>query len=165
MTRPPGEIVPVHEWLSVATQLRADGCDFFDILVAIDRPDRDVIEIVLGVENSRGGHRAFRQVDLPRSMPVVASVSEVWKAAQWHEREIADMFAVEFTGDADCRPLLLADRSGPAPLRKENYLPRRQETPWPGAVDDPVKKSRRPATPLGVPGPERRSAGGGHGPE
>jgi len=53
----------------------------------------------------------------------VASVSAVWKTADWHERETRDMFGIIFDGHPHLVPLLLPeDMTDHFPLRKENPL-------------------------------------------
>jgi len=59
------------------------------------------------------------KVVLPRENPEVDSVSQVWRTADWHEREAFDMFGIKFNGHPDLRRLLLpADWEG-HPLRKD----------------------------------------------
>lgn len=49
----------------------------------------------------------------------IPSVSSVYKAALWHEREVHDMFGVEFDGHTDLKPLLLPEDADFHPLLKE----------------------------------------------
>ena len=51
--------------------------------------------------------------------PVVPSVSSVWRAANWYEREAHDLFGVEFEGHPDLSTLLLYDGFEGYPGRKE----------------------------------------------
>ncbi len=50
--------------------------------------------------------------------PEVPSVSDVWAAAEWYEREARDLFGVTFSGNPDSAPLLLYEGFGGYPGRK-----------------------------------------------
>lgn len=52
-------------------------------------------------------------------MPQVPSVANVWRTAEFHEREAFDLFGVEFIGHPDLRRLLLTDDWIGYPLRKD----------------------------------------------
>jgi len=66
------------------------------------------------------GHKAILKADAPKDDPVFPSVTPVWKGADWHEREGAELFGVTFSGHPDPRHLLLFDEfEGKYPLRKD----------------------------------------------
>ena len=49
------------------------------------------------------------KTEAPYEDPVVPSVTSVWRAADWYEREAHDLFGVVFDGHPDLSPLLLYD--------------------------------------------------------
>jgi len=49
----------------------------------------------------------------------IDSVTPVWRGADWLEREVYDMFGIEFAGHPDLRRILLPEDYGPFPLRKD----------------------------------------------
>lgn len=51
--------------------------------------------------------------------PRAVSVTDLWPAADWHERETFDMFGIRFTGHPDLRRILMWDGYPYFPLRKE----------------------------------------------
>ena len=73
--------------------------------------------------NERLTVRAF--VDDPE--PTVASVVPLWKAANWLEREVWDMFGIHFTGHPDPRRLVMPEAFTAHPLRKDYPLQGRGE--------------------------------------
>ncbi|HET9487574.1 MAG TPA: NADH-quinone oxidoreductase subunit C, partial [Chryseosolibacter sp.] len=59
------------------------------------------------------------KVTVSRDHAEVDSVEDVWKTANWHEREAYDLFGIKFRGHPDLRRILLpADWEG-HPLRKD----------------------------------------------
>lgn len=59
----------------------------------------------------------------------VPSMSSVWKAADWLEREVYDMFGIEFSGHPDLKRILLPDDWHGYPLRKD-YDIKLQDQAW-----------------------------------
>ena len=49
----------------------------------------------------------------------VATVSDLWATADWHERETYDMYGIKFTGHPDLRRILMWDGYPFFPLRKD----------------------------------------------
>lgn len=61
---------------------------------------------------------------LPKSDPRMPSATAIYRAAQWHERECAEMFGITFTGHPDPRNILLPDDWVGYPLRKDYEFPK-----------------------------------------
>ncbi len=60
------------------------------------------------------------KTEIDRVNPVIDSVVPVWHgSAQIHERELHELFGVEFEGNQDLAPLFLEDWDGPPPFRKD----------------------------------------------
>lgn len=59
------------------------------------------------------------RTDVPYSDATVPSVTPVWRAANWYEREAHDLFGVSFDGHPDLTPLLLYEGFEGYPGRKE----------------------------------------------
>jgi NADH-quinone oxidoreductase subunit C len=59
------------------------------------------------------------RVRLPGEDPVIESVVSVWPTANWHEREIFDLFGVRFEGHPNLRRMLMPEDWEGYPLRKD----------------------------------------------
>jgi len=93
--------------------------DFCEDLTAVDWPKKNVIEVVYHLFSYVHRHGIVLKVEADRQSPVVPSVEGVWKAANWMEREVYDLFGVSFTGHPDLRRVLLPDDWVGHPLRKD----------------------------------------------
>lgn len=74
---------------------------------------------VLNIEN---GKRLIVKTHLDDPDPRLLSVYDLWKGADWMEREVYDMFGIEFEGHPDLRRILLPDEFTAFPLRKDYPL-------------------------------------------
>jgi NADH/F420H2 dehydrogenase subunit C len=70
-------------------------------------------------------HRVRLKVRVPEEDPVVESVTSVWKAANWFEREAFDLFGITFKGHPDLRRILCHQEFKGHALRKD-YDPGRR---------------------------------------
>ena len=59
------------------------------------------------------------RVRLPGAEPVIDSVVDIWPTANWHEREIFDLFGIRFEGHPNLKRMLLPDDWEGYPLRKD----------------------------------------------
>jgi NADH-quinone oxidoreductase subunit C len=94
----------------------------FDHLVfvtALDRPDQSRLEVVYRLFSYETKLSVVLRVLLPRDDARVATVSDIYRTAEWHERETAEMFGIDFSGHPDPRKLLLPDDIEGHPLRKD----------------------------------------------
>lgn len=79
----------------------------------------------------------------------IDSVSDIYPAVEFHEREVAQMFGLEFVGLKDLSPAFEIELSG-FPLRRDFVLITRVGAEWPGAVEPDENAKRRPSLPPGV---------------
>jgi NADH-quinone oxidoreductase subunit C len=93
--------------------------DFLQDQAGVDYPKEGLIRIVLHFYSYRHRHMLAAKVELPRENPVVDTLEGVWKAANWMEREIYDLFGVEFRNHSDLRRILLPYDWVGHPLRKD----------------------------------------------
>ena len=109
-------IVDVCAWLKKTPGVELDFCQ--DV-TAVDWPRRNVIEVVYHLYSYPHRHGIVLKVELDRANPVVRTVTGVWKGANWLEREVYDLFGVQFTGHPDLRRVMLPDDWVGHPLRKD----------------------------------------------
>jgi NADH-quinone oxidoreductase subunit C len=179
---PPAEdeirvVVPLGEWHAAVLRAREEGAHFFDWLTAVDRahdesdPGFDVVCRLLDVSGAgtgAGPGSRLRGIRLVTRVPdggTLASVTDVFAGAAWHERETFEMFGIGFAGFTDrsgreLRPLLLPDGFEGHPWRKDFQLAARASKPWPGGKEpgegheSAKSPSRRRVQAPGVPPPE-----------
>jgi len=108
--------------LEVCRWLRDEPSTAFDYLVdvtAVHWPDdQQPIEVVYHLYSYGRNDRLRLKVRTGMAGPI-PSVSGIWKAAEWNEREAYDMFGVQFEGHPDPRRILMPDDYTDFPLRKE----------------------------------------------
>ncbi len=93
--------------------------DFLEDLTALDWPKRNVIEVVYHLFSYPRRHGIVLKVEADRAAPVVPSVESIWKSANYMEREVYDLFGVDFPGHPDLRRILLPDDWVGHPLLKD----------------------------------------------
>jgi NADH-quinone oxidoreductase subunit C len=96
--------------------------DFLTDLTAVDYPSRPKrFDVVLHVYSMTQNH-LLRVKAAVAENETIPSVTGVWKAANWEEREAFDMFGIVFEGHPDLRRILLPEDWEGYPLRKEYPL-------------------------------------------
>ena len=73
--------------------------------------------------------------DLPDDDLSIDTLLPVFAGANWHEREVWEMFGINIVGHPDLRALYLPSGFEGNPLRKDYPLVARRVKPWPGIVD------------------------------
>jgi NADH-quinone oxidoreductase subunit C len=97
--------------------------NFLSDLCAVDFPDRALrFEVVYNLYSLGHRHRIRIKAPVPEDDLVIDSVVPIWRAADWFEREVYDLFGVTFRGHPDLRRLLLPDNWRGYPLRKDYPL-------------------------------------------
>lgn len=120
--------VPAERLLEVSRYLHQQGFDYLNNLTGVDYPP-ERLQLVIHVSALRRGSPVVTvRVDLARDNPVVPSVTGVWPAANWHEREAYDLLGIKFDGHPDLTRILLWDGFEGHPLRKD-FVDRRPERP------------------------------------
>jgi NADH-quinone oxidoreductase subunit C len=118
-------VVPAGQILEIARHLRdaPDAAfDFCSDVTATDWPPRaERFDLIYCLYSTRHRHRVRVKARVADLQPV-ASVTPVWPSANWLEREVWDMFGVNFTGHPDRRRILMPDDWQGHPQRKDYPL-------------------------------------------
>jgi NADH-quinone oxidoreductase subunit C len=99
-------------------------------------------------------HRIVLKVELPRASASLPSVASIWRTADWHEREVYDLFGILFEGHPDLRRIFLPDDWEGHPLRKDYVV---QEFYHDIRVPFPDLDPDRGTYVFGSPGGEKKS--------
>jgi NADH-quinone oxidoreductase subunit B len=112
-----GDYVSPDEVPIKARTLKSDGFEYLSFITAVDYGEiLDVIYQVHSIDNSED--RIFK-VGVDPSDAVLPSITSIYKGANWHEREVFDLFGVDFTGHPDLRRILLPEYWEGHPLKKD----------------------------------------------
>ena len=99
--------------------------DFLACITAIDNgAEKGTMEIIYNLTSIPFEHNLMLKIVFPRNnegepLPKVPSLTQIWKTADWHEREAYDLLGIEFTGHPDLRRILLPTDWQGHPLRKD----------------------------------------------
>ena len=132
--------VSPEAWVDTCASLAARGASVVDWLTAIDREVG--IDVLVCLVNPGTAECAVVSCRLEGEHPSIASLGAMFPGADWHERETAEMFGVEFAGRESTENLLLKEPSQ-TPLRKSAPLEARVETPWPGSDGNGGRRRRK----------------------
>ena len=97
--------------------------DCLSNLSGVDYPKQGHIQIVYHLLSYPLRHVFVLKVNATRDDPVVVTVSNVWSAGDWQEREVFDLLGVSFTGHPDLRRILMPEDWPGHPLRKDFVEP------------------------------------------
>ncbi len=124
--------VPRSHIVEVCTFLRDSSSPVFDFLMDLFGVDylplgvKPRFAVIYHLYSSATTQRVRLKVPVPHADPILPSVSEVWPAANWYEREVWDMFGIRFKKHPDLRRILMYEEFKGHPLRKDYPYNRRQ---------------------------------------
>ncbi|MFQ6091504.1 MAG: NADH-quinone oxidoreductase subunit C [bacterium] len=84
-------------------------------------------EVVYHLYSLKRKDRVRIKAPVPESDPTIDTVTHLWKAANWFEREVYDLFGITFKGHPDLRRILTHDDFTGHALRKDYPVDKRQE--------------------------------------
>ncbi len=109
------------QWKQFALQLRNQADLHFDYVFCLTCVDwKTHLTMVYHLESTVHRHILVVKVKLDRVSPLIDTVSDIWRTAEFHEREVFELFGVDFKDHPDLRLLILPDDwQGKFPLRKD----------------------------------------------
>ena len=108
-------------WLEIAKWIQSEPSLLFNSLqcqMGIDMGE-DILESRYNFHSMEHDHYLEIRIRVSRSDAKIPSVEQVWRIADWFERETYDMLGIEYTGHRDLRRILLPDDWEGWPLRKD----------------------------------------------
>lgn len=113
--------ISADEWLSIAKQLRHYESSPFDYMFCLTCIDwKTKLTMVYHLSSTETRDTVVVKVDLDRTNPEIETVSHIWRTAEFHEREVYELFGVNFLNHPDLRLLILPEGwEGRNPLRKD----------------------------------------------
>jgi NADH:ubiquinone oxidoreductase subunit C len=114
-------IVDPKDWLSFAGKLKNDEQLYFDFLFCLTCIDwKTHLTMVYHLTSTKFRHNIVVKAKLDTNNPEIETVSLIWKTAEFHEREVYEMFGVNFLNHPDLRLLILPEGwEGKNPMRKD----------------------------------------------
>jgi len=117
----PEFIISADKIHSVATSLRTNpeiSMDYLFCLTALDR--KEGFYVVYHMTSTTHHHTVVLKVLLAdKTNPSIPTVSDIWRTAEFFEREVYDLFGIRFENHPDLRRIFLDDDWVGFPLRKD----------------------------------------------
>lgn len=109
------------DWYLLATKLRKDASLLFDFLFCLTCIDwKTQLTMVYHLDSTKFRHNIIIKSKLAALNPAIETVSDIWQTANFHEREVYEMFGVNFINHPDLRLLILPDGwEGKKPMLKD----------------------------------------------
>ena len=112
-------LIDATDWKPLAIQLRNEpnGYDYLFCLTCIDWKTH--LTMVYHLSSTTHRQTIVIKANTDRTNPVIETVSDIWKTAIFHEREVFELFGLHFNNHPDLRKLILTDDFEGYPLRKD----------------------------------------------
>ena len=109
--------IPAPAFKSLFNSLRLQGFDYLFCLTCVDWKTHLTMVYFLSSTSDRNSIQV--KVKLDRTNPEIETVCDIWRTAEFQEREVFELFGVKFLNHPDLRKLILTDDFNGYPLRKD----------------------------------------------
>jgi len=118
------------QYLETITKLSEDGFKVCIDVTAVDyleNPERDIprsisperFEVVINLLSHKKKERVRMRIQIPETDPVIPSIFDFYPGSEALEREVFDLFGIEFEGHPDLTRILMPENWNGHPLRKD----------------------------------------------
>ena len=118
---------------NIAATLKSDPAFGFNMLMDLAAVDYlhweekgSRFEVIYNLYSLPRNQRLFIKALVPETDPEIDSVTSVWPAADWYEREVWDMFGIRFNGHPNLKRILMYEEFKGHALRKDYPYNKRQ---------------------------------------
>jgi len=121
----PTVVVKAGSVAQIATLLKEDDRFNFDSLMNLAGHDpgaEEELSVIYHLYSTELKHYITLKTFVPREGGEVASIAEIYRTADWHEREAYDLYGMTFRGHPDLKRILLEEDWEGHPLKKD-YTP------------------------------------------
>ncbi len=122
-------VVPPENYREVVEYLKEEKALSLDMFIQLTCVDwQEHFDIIVHLLSSRDGHKLFLRCQVDKDATdgsEIETISDLYRGAEWHEREVYDMFGVRFRHHQDMRRIFLKNDFPGHPLRKDFEDPSR----------------------------------------
>jgi len=93
--------------------------NFLTTLCGIHYPENEQLGVVYHLQSFVNNHRIRIKTVTALNDPKIPTITTIWPAANWMERETYDFFGIQFDGHPNLKRILNMDEMTDFPLRKE----------------------------------------------
>jgi|TARA_Y100000294_G_C8463198_1_gene299551 NADH-quinone oxidoreductase subunit C len=128
-----------NKWNEIASFLKSNenlSFDQLECLTGVDLGVEELLEVRYNLHSMKHRHKLEIRISADRENPKIPTVEQIWRMADWFERETYDMYGIVFDGHRDMTRILCPDDWDGFPLRKDYEV---QET-YHGIVVPKIKE-------------------------
>jgi NADH-quinone oxidoreductase subunit C len=93
--------------------------NFLTTLCGMHYPEQDRLGVVYHVQSFTNNHRIRIKTAVELANPKIPTITTIWPAANWMEREAYDFYGILFEGHPNLKRILNMDEMTAFPLRKD----------------------------------------------
>ncbi len=118
--------IPPKNYTELIQFLKDDDELGLDLLLQLSAIDwHDHFDILVHLLSTRDGHKLFLRCPVEKEEAEIETISSIFRGAEWHEREVYDLFGIQFHNHPDMRRIFLNNDFPGHPLCKDFEDPTR----------------------------------------
>ena len=115
-------IIDLEDWEEISSYIKESGFDYLMCITSYDLEVDKKIGLAYNFYSTKDKKYLEVRIEFEDSKKIF-SVADIWRTADWHEREAYDMMGTLFSGHPDMRRILLSSDWEGHPLRKDYKEP------------------------------------------